>query len=207
MTKGSPNMKRFISPALVLLLSIMVARCYGADVEIGGRPVCRTRRVPFAANARLYGLGRAVATAGRALRWDCLQLTGTREKPVATVPVFESRDGGATWTRVVNTWTEAVLSAGGYLTVSCDSGRGMAVLPNGTLVPPVWPPEDEKTSGCVERSTDGGKTWGQKIFFLPAAEYRTWPTLIRNLRDGRLVLFAGCWKRGDQQSGPGHCRT
>jgi hypothetical protein len=137
------------------------------------------------------------------LRYDFLQLTGTQEKPVATVPVFESRDGGDTWKRVVNTSTEAELSPGGYLTVSRDSGRGMAVLPNGTLVRPVWPPVDESTSGCVERSTDGGRTWGQKIFFLPAVEYRTWPTLIRNLRDGRLVLFAGCWKRGDHQSGMG----
>ena len=53
------------------------------------------------------------------------------------------------------------------------------------------------------RSTDGGKTWGEKIFFLPPAQYRTWPTLIRRLDDGRLVLFAGCWKRGDHQNGNG----
>jgi hypothetical protein len=197
-------MKRSIAFALVLmLLSVVGVRCYGAErkVEAVGfaeRVVYHSPQTPgYTAWVGLWQLPN-----GR-LRYDCLQLTGTREKPVATVPVFESADGGDTWTRVVNTSTEAVLSPGGYLAVSRDSGRGMAVLPNGTLVRPVWPPEDEKTSGCLERSTDGGKTWGEKIFFLPPAEYRTWPTLIRRLDDGRLVLFAGCWKRGDHQNGNG----
>ncbi|MBI5094863.1 MAG: exo-alpha-sialidase, partial [Candidatus Hydrogenedentes bacterium] len=74
----------------------------------------------------------------------------------------------------------------------------------GTLVRPVWSSvSDEKDSFYVVRSTDNGKTWGEKIRFLPHDEYRAWPTLIRPLRDGRLVLFAGCWKRGDLQNGGG----
>jgi hypothetical protein len=197
-------MKRPVFPAFMLaVLSSVAGQCRGAQprVEAVGfaeRVIYHSPQTPgYTAWVGLWQL-----PDGR-LRWDCLQLTGTKEKPVATVPVFESGDGGQTWTRVANTPTAAVLSPEGYLTVSRDSGRGMAVLPNGTLVRPVWPPEDEKTSGCVERSTDGGKTWGGKICFLPPAEYRTWPTLIRPLGDGRLVLFAGCWRRGHEQNGRG----
>ena len=189
---------RIVLPFVLMLLCVMAGRCHGAEVKVEAvghaeRIVYHSPQTPgYTAWVGLWQL-----PDGR-LRYDCLQLTGTKDKPVATVPVFELRDGGGTWARVVNTSTEAVLSPEGYLTVSRDSGRGMAVLPNGTLVRPVWPPVDENKSGYLERSTDDGRSWGEKIFFLPEAEYRTWPTLIRRLSDGRLVLFAGCWKRGDQ---------
>jgi hypothetical protein len=134
------------------------------------------------------------------LRCDCRQVAGPRTKPVSSVPVLESRNGGETW-QVLTTGKASVDqgSFGGYA-LAADSCRGMAVLPNGTLVRPAWPSE-MKDSGFVLRSTDGGKTWSEKIFCLPPEEYRTWPTLIRQLRDGRLVLFAGCWKRGDTSCG------
>lgn len=111
------------------------------------------------------------------------QLTGPKEKPVSSVPVLESTDEGLTWSRVPGD-------------VPVGGGRGMAVLPDGTLVRPRWA-SDPQDAGWVERSIDGGKTWGERIYFLSPREYRTWPTLIRPLRDGRLVLMAGCWKRGD----------
>lgn len=134
------------------------------------------------------------------LRLDFTQLTGPKEKPISTVPVLESRNGGGTWTRVnPDAATEVLLPKSAY---QCgkESCRGAVVFPDGTMVRPVWPPDDVKTSGSVQRSTDGGKTWSDKIFFLPVEEYRTWPTNIRALRDGRLVLVAGCWKRGDAQN-------
>jgi len=132
---------------------------------------------------------------------DFRQITGPKDKPVSSVPVLGSQDGGDTWTVLTST-TPAPDSGmmGGY-TVSTDGCRGMAVLSESTLVRPVWPSSDMKDSGYVVRSTDGGKTWSEKIFFLPAEEYRTWPTLLRPLRDGRLILFAGCWKRGDTAAG------
>ena len=137
---------------------------------------------------------------GDVLRCDFRQVTGPREKPVSTVPILESRDGGDTWT-VLNAGKSSTDSgaSGGYA-VAVDSGRGVAVLPDGTLVRPVWP-GDIQDSGYTLRSTDGGKTWSDKVYFLPVDAYRTWPTLIRPLRDGRLVLFAGCWKRGDCAAG------
>jgi hypothetical protein len=54
-----------------------------------------------------------------------------------------------------------------------------------------------KGSGYLERSSDGGKAWGENIFVLPVEQYRIWPFLIRQLHDGRLVLMAGVWKRCD----------
>ena len=111
------------------------------------------------------------------------QLTGPKDKPAASVPILESRDEGKTWARVPGD-----IPRGG--------GRGMAVLKDGTLVCPRWA-SDPNDAGYVERSTDGGKAWSRRIELLPAKEYRVWPTIIRSLRDGRLVLMAGAWKRGD----------
>jgi hypothetical protein len=122
-------------------------------------------------------------TAEGRLQCSFQQLTGPKDKPVGSVPILESTDEGLTWTRVPGD-------------VPVGGGRGMAVLKEGTLVRPHWA-SDPQDAGWVERSTDGGKTWGEHIYFLSPQEYRTWPTLIRPLRDGRLVLMAGCWKRGD----------
>ncbi len=107
----------------------------------------------------------------------------------STYPVLESRDGGNTWVRVAGD-----IPPGG--------GRGMAVLADGTLVRPrLGDPKDQTATGYVERSNDGGRTWGLPIHFLPPAEYQCSPTVIRPLRDGRLVMMAGVWKRGDGNPG------
>ena len=36
-----------------------------------------------------------------------------------------------------------------------------------------------------------------RAYFVSPQDYRVWPTLIRRLRDGSLVLMAGVWRRGD----------
>jgi photosystem II stability/assembly factor-like uncharacterized protein len=108
---------------------------------------------------------------------------------VSTYPVLESGDEGQTWTRVAGD-----TPSGG--------GRGMAVLQDGTLVRPKWgDPKDPSSTGYVQRSRDGGKSWGRPIYFLSAAKYQNWPSLIHRLRDGRLVMMAGVWKRGDGNPG------
>ena len=111
------------------------------------------------------------------------QMTGPKDKPVHSFPILESTDEGSTWKRVPGD-------------VPVGGGRGMAVLPDGALVRPHWA-NDPQDAGWVERSSDGGKTWGERTHFLSPQEYRTWPSVVRPLRDGRLVLMAGCWKRGD----------
>ncbi len=135
---------------------------------------------------------------------DFRQITGPKENPVSSVQVLGSQDGGDTWSVLSSTASSADSGMLGIYTVSREGCRGMAVFPDGTLVRPVWPSSDRSDSGYVLRSTDAGKTWSEKIFFLPMEEYRTWPTLLRPLRDGRLVLFAGCWKRGDCTAGTRH---
>jgi len=85
-----------------------------------------------------------------------------------------------------------------------------SVTQNGTLIRLGWMPwttlasadPNPNSSGYLQRSQDGGKTWGEKIFLLPAKEYHTWPSNISQLHDGRLVLMAGVWKRGDVISLP-----
>lgn len=132
---------------------------------------------------------------------DFRQITGPRDKPVSSVPVLASSDGGDTWRVLTAGVPDADAGLLGGYTVSVDSCRGMAVLPDGILVRPVWPSGDINDTGSVRRSTDGGRSWSERILFLPIEEYRTWPTLIRPLHDGRLILFAGCWKRGDCSAG------
>jgi hypothetical protein len=102
---------------------------------------------------------------------------------VSTYPVLESRDEGQTWTRVA-------------ADVPSGPSGSMAVFQDRTLVR-TYGGFDPKTDGGVQISTDGGRTWGKPIHFLSPREYRTWPTRIRQLRDGRLVLMAGVWRRGD----------
>jgi hypothetical protein len=75
------------------------------------------------------------------------------------------------------------------------------VLADGTMVRPSWN-SDPNGAGYVQRSTDGGRTWGSPIFFVPPAQYRAWPTLIKPLSDGRLVLMAGVWSRDPSAAWP-----
>ena len=101
-------------------------------------------------------------------------------------PVFETMDVGQTWTRV----------PGDIPTGFC---RKMAVLGSTgqTMVRPCW-----EYDGCVQRSMNGGQNWNGPIRFLPVDEYRSWPTVIKPLSDGRLVLYAGVYERDPENPNP-----
>jgi hypothetical protein len=95
-------------------------------------------------------------------------------------------------------------TAGGFGSVptASTSWVGLWDLTDGRiLVRAVWPPADLTGSGYTVRSGDGGATWGDQLYPLPVDAWRVWPTLIRPLRDGRLVLLAGCWRRGEMTPG------
>ena len=100
---------------------------------------------------------------------------------VSSAPVIQSTDGAQTWSLVPD-----------Y--VPRGTCRGMAVLDDGAMVRPRWN-SDVNGIGYIDRSTDGGRTWSDPIYFMPAEQYRAWPSLIRPLSDGRLVLMAGVWER------------
>ncbi|HOW71358.1 MAG TPA: sialidase family protein [Phycisphaerae bacterium] len=128
---------------------------------------------------------------------DFRQVTGPKDKTVSTCPLMESKDKGETWKVTTDRQGDGT-GSGGIFQMSQNSGRGMAVLKDWTMVRPVWPSgtTSDPSTGYVVRSTDRGKTWSDPIYFLAAADYRCWPTLIKPLKDGRVVLYAGCWKRG-----------
>ncbi len=133
------------------------------------------------------------------IRCDFNEVSGPKDATVSNVPVFESADEGETWTRLpaINP-TMTLQSKSGYYQYGKGSNRGTVVLQDGTMVRPVCLPDAEmtfETAGYVERSTDGGKTWGKKIYVLPVKDYQVLAMIVRQLRDGRLVLFAGCWSK------------
>jgi hypothetical protein len=129
------------------------------------------------------------------IQCDFEEITKPQDKELRYPVVLETRDEARTWTRV----------PGDIPTGVC---RGMAVLPDGTLVRPVqslycregWSGIPEDAGGYIQRSTDGGRTWGEPIYVLSTKDYCVWPTQIRPLRDGRLVLFAGCSKRNQREA-------
>jgi hypothetical protein len=125
-----------------------------------------------------------------AIQCNFEQITHEGGPAVYSFPVLETRDGARTWTRV----------GGDIPRGMC---WGMAVLPDGTMVRPVQSQfckagGAEDAGGYVQRSTDGGSTWSEPVYVLSPTEYCAWPWVIRRLRDGRLVLFAGCARRSDR---------
>ena len=129
------------------------------------------------------------------IQCDFEEITKPQDKQLRYTVVLETKDGAKAWTRVPGDIPAGVC-------------RGMAVLADGTLVRPVqslycregWSGIPEDPGGYIQRSTDGGRTWGEPIYVVSPQEYCVWPTLIRPLRDGRLVLFAGCSKRAPREA-------
>lgn len=111
------------------------------------------------------------------------QRTGPKDAPKSQFVVLDSADEGATWTRVPGD-------------VPVGGGRGMVVCKDGSLVGWRWS-GDANGSGYIVRSTDDGKTWGEHVDLMPPKDYRVWPSLMHQLRDGRIVAMAGVWRRGD----------
>jgi hypothetical protein len=131
------------------------------------------------------------------IQCDFVQGTGPKDHPAITFPVLQSIDNGQSWRRVVGD-------------IPTGYSRGLAVLPDGTMVRPAetykfgpLPPNYshilQRVSRFegVERSTDGGRTWSPPINLVSSTDYQlAWPTVIKPLRDGRLVAFAGLIPNG-----------
>jgi hypothetical protein len=131
------------------------------------------------------------------LRLGFQQVTGPVADPHkrSNVTVLLGSDDGATkWRKLREVPARAGTSDqnGIYAAPASSSfcGHGMAALHDGTLVTGLWAGGD-RASGYVQRSADGGKTWSAPIYLLDPAQYKTYPTQIRRLHDGRLMLVAG----------------
>jgi hypothetical protein len=134
------------------------------------------------------------------------QVTGPVAEPAKRSNVtvlLTSRDAGKTWTKdreVPARPGTGTVSNGYYASPGNSSfcGHGMCVLEDGTLITGLWAGGDRK-SGYIQRSTDSGKNWSDPIYFLDPAEYKTYPTQIHRLHDGRLVMVAGVVKQADAE--------
>lgn len=136
------------------------------------------------------------------LRLAFQQVTGPVQHPQQRTNVtvlLDSPDEALTWKvlREVPSRNNLAASTNGIYAAPADSsfcGHGLVALPDGTLVTGLWAGGGIDT-GYIQRSEDDGQTWSPPIFLLDPKKYQTWPTVIRRLRDGRLILFAGVWER------------
>ena len=163
----------------------LLSLCVAAGLQAAGLTVecCdfQTRMIYHSPETPGYTswVGFAKAPDGRLLV-SFHQKTGQPPAVKGEYIVLESSDVGKTWARV---------QPDGYVGFS----RICTILPDGTIVKAVWPSGGD--TGYTLRSSDCGRTWGKRIDFVDPKRFKAWPGVIRPLRDGRLVLFAGVLER------------
>lgn len=100
---------------------------------------------------------------------------------------LRSADGGTTWEPYASDTFSSALN--GY------TNGSVAVLADGTLLRTGWGQSltycDVRRTGFVQRSRDAGKTWGPPEYLSEDPNVQTFPTRIRVLRDGRVVVTGG----------------
>ena len=132
---------------------------------------------------------RAPAAVRRTLDWppaghgEAYDMTGLRLENVH----LRSTDLGATW---------ALFSADPFTTcMNGTTGEAETALVDGTVLRGVWgrylPYDEVPQDGYMERSTDGGRTWGGAEQVHRDEAFKFWPKRIRVLRDGRVLVGGG----------------
>ncbi|MDB5323287.1 MAG: hypothetical protein JWN40_4918 [Phycisphaerales bacterium] len=102
---------------------------------------------------------------------------------------LQSTNAGSTWKQV---------SADPFRScMNHATGKAQVALPDGTIVRAVWGsylPFDDASpkTGYLQRSRDNSKTWSPpETPLLDPKQFTTYPTRLRLLRDGRLILTGG----------------
>lgn len=146
-------------------------------------------------------------TPGGQLRLAFQQVTGPVEdwkKRRNVTVILESNDEAKSWKKIreVVARTNAG-SAGDKIYAAPGSsafcGHGLAMLSDGTLITGLWASGEEK-SGYIQRSENNGVSWSPPIFVLNPDQFKTYPTQIRRLHDGRLILVAGVVRQSDAKT-------
>lgn len=101
---------------------------------------------------------------------------------------LRSRDAGRTWEKAGEDPFQTCMNG--------VSGEAETALTDGTVIRGVfglflpYNPELPST-GYLQRSTDGTRTWSTPTVPLDPKQYTCWPRRLRLLRDGRLLLLSG----------------
>jgi hypothetical protein len=124
--------------------------------------------------------------AGLSVGYD---MTGT----IQEIITLESRDAGKTWSR---------FASEPFHTPMNGIVNGYCSLPDGSVLRTVWgmylPFYDVPQTGYVQRSADGGKSWGPPIVLSDPAKGIGLPKRLRVLRDGRVICVGGYIAFSDQ---------
>ena len=100
---------------------------------------------------------------------------------------LRSRDFGDTWDWVASDHFTSCMNG--------ITGEAETALPSGTILRGVWgaylPYDEVPYDGYMQRSTDGGATWGNPETIYGRDGYLFWPKRIRTLRDGRILAGGG----------------
>ena len=142
----------------------------------------------FQATGPKEGRPRAPMDVQKKLSWPHLSDPRRDMTGLNTCTVYlRSTDGGATWKKVSE---DALRTPMNWFV------HGGVGLPDGTILRSLFGAylpydADVPRTGLVQRSTDGGKTWGKLECLLPPDDFMVEPAGLRRLRDGRVAFLGG----------------
>ncbi|MBN2293376.1 MAG: exo-alpha-sialidase, partial [Pirellulales bacterium] len=142
----------------------------------------------FQATGPRKGCMRAPLDIQKKLSWPHLADPRRDMTGLNTVNVYlRSTDGGSTWKKVSEDPFRAVINGVVHGGVALPDGMLLRAM-MGAYLP--YDPDVPRT-GLLQRSTDGGKTWGKMQCYLPPNECLVIPVRLRLLRDGRAAVLGG----------------